>query len=256
MANLLRQRLRQGEFLLGSHINSIDPTLTECMGQTGIDYIWVDTEHTAIDYQTLQLHLIAARASGCPAMVRIPWNESYFAKRVLEMGPDAIVFPMIRSLEEAKKAISACRYPPEGDRSFGPIRAACYGAIGVREFVETLEPPCCFLQVEHMDAVEALEDILALPGLDGLILGPCDLSGSLNRLGQLDDPQLNQVIDTVIQTCQHHNIPIGVSLGLGSSDGLLRWKQRGIQFMSVGNEYAFLQTQIASLRQLLTPPRA
>lgn len=252
MENILRRRLRQGEFLLGSHINTSDPTLTECMGQTGIDYIWVDTEHTAIDYQTLQLHLIAARAAGCPAMVRVPWNEGYLAKRVLEMGPEAIVFPMIRSLDEAKKAIASCQYPPKGDRSFGPIRAAGYGAIGPREFAEQ-EGPCCLLQIEHMDAVKILDQLLELPGLDGLILGPCDLSGSMGILGQLGDAELVGVIDSVIETCRARKMPIGVSLGLADDAALAVWKARGIQFMSVGNEYAFLQAQLKALQGLLKP---
>lgn len=252
MENILRERLRQGEFLLGSHINTSDPTLTECMGQTGIDYIWVDTEHTAIDYQTLQLHLIAARAAGCATMVRVPWNEGFLAKRVLEMGPEAIVFPMIRSLEETKKAIASCQYPPKGDRSFGPIRAAGYGTIGPRAFAKQ-EGPCCLLQIEHMDAVQILDQLLDLPGLDGLILGPCDLSGSMGILGQLDDPKLNLVMDSVIQKCHDHQIPIGVSLGLADDSALTAWKDRGIDFMSIGNEYAFLQAQLSALRQLLKP---
>lgn len=251
MENPLRARLRRGDFLLGSHINTTDPTLTECMGRTGIDYIWVDTEHTAIDYATLQHHLIAARAAGCPALVRVPWNEGYLAKRVLEMGPEGIVFPMIRSPEEGRRAIAACRYPPEGDRSFGPIRAAGYGAVGPRDFAEKEAPPCCFLQIEHKDAVACLEAILDLPGLDGLILGPCDLSASLGILGQMEDGGLNRAIDTVIEKCHARKMPIGVSLGLGDAPSLLAWKNRGVDFMSVGNEYAFLMAQIAALRKLL-----
>ena len=250
MDNILRNRLAAGEFLLGSHINSSDPTLTECMGQTGIDYIWIDTEHTAIDYKTLQLHLIAARAAGCPTMVRVPWNEGHLAKRVLEMGPDAVVFPMIRSAEEGRKAIAACRYPPLGDRSFGPIRAADYGAIGAAAFAAQ-EPPCVFLQVEHIDAVRCIDEILALDGLDGIIFGPCDLSGSMHRLGRLDDQELNEAMDHVIARCRAMGIPAGISLGLAPDGNLQDWQQRGIQFMSVGNEYAFLQKGLLALKQVL-----
>lgn len=251
MANILRQRLNRGEFLLGSHINSTDPTMTECIGQCGIDYIWIDTEHTAIDYQTLQMHLIAAKAANCPAMVRVPWNEGYLAKRVLEMGPDAIVFPMIRSAEEARKAIASCLYPPKGDRSFGPIRAANYGTIGPKDFAENIEPPCCFLQVEHIDAVNVIDEILDLSGLDGIIFGPCDLSGSMNRLGSLEDPELHRCIDFVIAKCALKNIPVGISLGLSADNALLEWKAKGIQFMSIGNEYSFIQTGVNSLKRLL-----
>ena len=251
MANILRQRLQKENFLLGSHINGIDPTMTECMGQCGIDYICIDTEHTAIDYQTLQMHLIAARAANCPTMVRIPWNEGYLAKRVLEMGPDAIIFPMIRSVEEARRAIASCQYPPKGDRSFGPIRAANYGAISPKDFAEKVDTPCCFLQVEHIDAVNAIDEILAVPGLDGIILGPCDLSGSMHILGDLSSPALTESIDYVIEKCNEYQIPVGVSLGLGSDESLLNWRKKAIQFASIGNEYSFIQKGLAQLKHLL-----
>lgn len=248
MKNLFRQRLHQGAFFLGSHVNSCDPTLTEAMGQSGIDYLWIDTEHTAIDYQTLQLHLIAARAANCPAIVRVPWNEGYLAKRVLEMGPDALVFPMIRSAEEARRAIAACRYPPLGERSFGPIRAADYGAIPCRQFAAE-EPPCRLLQVEHMDAVNCIDDILAVDGLDGIVFGPCDLSGSMHRLGQLDDPELRAAIDRVIARCKEKGVPVGVSLGPAPGAVLRDWRTRGVQFVSVGNEYSFIQRGLCELKQ-------
>lgn len=253
MENILRRRLAQGEFLLGSHINTCDSTLTEAMGQCGIDYLWIDTEHTAIDYQALQLHMIAARAARCPVMVRVPWNESYLAKRVLEMGPEGIVFPMIRSVEEAEQAISFCRYPPQGSRSFGPIRAADYGAIGCQDFAAQ-ESPCCFLQVEHIDAVNRIDDILSLDGLDGIIFGPCDLSGSMHRLGRLEDEALNAAIDHVIARCREKKIPAGVSLGLAPAPALLKWKQRGLQFISCGNEYAFVQAGLRAMIQGLQTP--
>lgn len=247
--NVLRHRLTQGDFLLGSHVNTTDPTLTECMAQSGIDYLWIDTEHTAIDYQTLQLHLIAAKAAGCPAIVRVPWNESYLAKRVLEMGPEAVVFPMIRSAEEGARAIAACRYPPLGDRSYGPIRAAEYGAVGCGDFAQR-EQPCCLLQIEHIDAVKCIEEILALNGLDGIVFGPCDLSGSLHRLGSLSDVEMNAAIDHVIGLCRQKGIPAGVSLGLTSAEALRDWRARGIQFLSAGNEYAFVQKGLTWLKQV------
>lgn len=253
MENSLRAPLRSGDFLLGSHINSNDPTMTECMGQSGLDYLWIDTEHAAIDYHTLQLHLIAASSAQCPAIVRVPWNEPYLAKRVLEMGPAGIVFPMIRSVSEAEQAIASCLYPPRGNRSYGPIRAAKYGAVGCQEFAAEVPPPCCFLQVEHIDAVRCIDGILDLPGLDGIIFGPCDLSGSLNRLGALDDPELAALIDHVLARCSRKGVPAGISLGAITPAGLESWRRRGIRFLSAGNEYSFVMQGISNL---LTSPCA
>lgn len=249
MKHTLRALLRSGRFLLGTHICACDASMTEAAGLCGFDYLWIDTEHTAIDYRTLQQHLTAASAAGVPAMVRVPWNEEYLAKRVLELGPDGIIFPMIRSAAEAKRAVDACRYPPQGTRGFGPLRAADYGLTACPDFIRE-EPVCCILQIEHKDAVENIDGILDTPGVDALVLGPCDLSGSMGKLGQPEDAQVQAAISLVIRKCSEHGIPVGVSLGLCPPETLRRWRQRGIRFLSTGNEYSFLQQGAALLRQV------
>lgn len=243
-----RASLRSGAFLLGTHINANDPTLTELLGQCGFDYLWIDTEHTAIDYQSLQLHLIAARAAGCAALVRVPWNEGYLAKRVLDQGADGVIFPMIRSVAEARAALSSCMYPPDGCRSYGPIRAAGYGALDVPDYVPAAkERVLRFLQIEHADAVACLDEILSLPGLDGLILGPCDLSGSVNLLGETAHPQVEQLIEKTICACKAAGVPVGVSLGACGAESVLAWKQRGVQMVSANSEYGYVRQGAAEL---------
>ena len=240
-AKQMRTRLRNGDFLFGTHIQTNDPTLTELLGKSGFDYLWIDTEHTAIDYQQLQMHLIAARAAGCPALVRVPWNESYLAKRVLDMGADGIIFPMIRTPEEARMALESCLYPPRGTRSCGPIRAAGYGAQPLNDYLCTAQDSVLrFLQIEHIDAIDCLPEILDLPGLDGIILGPCDLSGSLGMPGKTDAPDVAACINDVIYACGQRAIPVGVSLGACGAETVLQWKQRGVGMVSAGSEYGFV----------------
>ena len=237
----LRARLRAGDFLLGTHIHANDPTLTELLGQRGFDYLWIDTEHTAIDYQTLQLHLLAARAAGCPALVRVPWNESYLVKRVLDQGADGVIFPMIRSVQEAREALSSCLYPPAGSRSYGPIRAAGYGAQALSDYIGGAEQSFLrLLQIEHVDAVACLPEILALPGLDGLILGPCDLSGSAGLLGDMAHPRVQALLAQTISACRDAGIPVGVSLGACGAEAVLAWKARGVQMVSAHSEYSYV----------------
>ena len=237
----LKERLQTGEFLLGTHIHAVEPSLTELLGQCGFDYLWIDTEHTPIDYAALQLHLIAARAAGCSAIVRIPWNVPYLAKRVLDQGPDGIIFPMIRSAREAEDAIRSTRYPPAGTRSFGPIRAARYGLTSTAEYLAGADHALCrFLQIEHVDAVRALPDILNVEGIDGLILGPCDLSGSIGKLGDTVCTEVAAMIDEAIALCRRAGMPVGVSLGCCGAETVLAWRQRGVQFLSAGSEHGWL----------------
>lgn len=249
MKNRFRALLDSGRFLLGTHICTCDSSLTEAAGLCGFDYLWIDTEHTAIDYAVLQRHLIAARAAGTAAIVRIPWNDDILAKRVLEQGPDGIVIPMICSAEEARRAVAACRYPPAGTRGYGPLRAADYGLVDCKEFAGQ-QPPVIILQIEHRRAVENIDAILDTEGFDAVVFGPCDLSGSLGKLGVLDDAELRGMIDLVLEKCRARGIPAGVSLGLAPAATLLDWKARGVQFLSAGNEYNFLQQGAALLRQL------
>jgi len=237
-----RSKLSRGERLLGVHINACDPTLTELLGRCGFDYLWIDTEHTAIDYQTLQYHLIAARAAGCPALVRVPWNESYLVKRVADQGPDGIIFPMLRGREDAERAMDACLYPPRGTRSFGPIRASGYGMRDVDNYLSFSERALCrLIQVEHIDAVNSLDAILTVPGIDGVVLGPCDLSGSVGRLGQTGGEPVSSLIAQTIAACRAHGIPVGVSLGACDGDTVRAWWRRGVQFVSVHSEYSLIR---------------
>lgn len=249
MENRFRELLASGRFLLGTHICTCDSSLTESAGLCGFDYLWIDTEHTAIDYAVLQRHLIAARAANTASIVRIPWNDDILAKRVLEQGPDGIVIPMICSAEEARRAVAACRYPPAGTRGYGPLRAADYGLVGCTEFVGR-QPPVIILQIEHRRAVESIDAILDTEGFDAVVFGPCDLSGSLGRLGALEDAELCGMIDHVLKKCRERGIPAGVSLGLAPAQALLDWKARGIRFLSAGNEYNFMQQGAALLRQV------
>ena len=124
---ILKEKMQKCEPIAGVHVSLGDACISELLSNVGFDFLWIDTEHTAIDYQILQNHLIAARAGGTSTLVRIPWNDRIMAKRVLEMGPTGIIFPMINTAEEAEFAMKSCLYPPYGIRGFGPIRAVYYG---------------------------------------------------------------------------------------------------------------------------------
>ena len=235
--NKFRQRLLNQEKLIGMEVDLCDPCISEMIALQGFDFIWIDTEHEAIDYHTVLMHIIAANSGGAASLVRIPWNEPYLAKRVLEMGPDGIIFPMINSYEEAKKAIDSCLYPPLGSRGFGPRRAVGYDGDNNNAYIAGLSDSICrFIQIEHVNGVEAMDKMAAIPNLDGFILGPCDLSGSIGKLNDLYCPENIKLIDTAINISKKTNKPIGVAYGGMTEKEHSWWFERGIDFISSGSD--------------------
>lgn len=234
----LKQKVRNGELVIGTHVNLNDLVISEIMGSLGFDFLWIDTEHTAIDYRSLQGHLVAAKASGTPAIVRIPWNDAVLAKRVLEMGPAGIVFPMINTAEEAEAAMKCCLYPPEGNRGFGPNRAIRYGIDDVNMYIHTDSKEMCrFVQVETKQAVDHLDEIAQNPYIDAFIIGPYDLSGSIGQLGRVMDGETDDLINKAIEKAQRAGKPIGVSTGENDYDILKHWIDKGLKIISTGTEY-------------------
>lgn len=233
--NSLKSKLAEGKVCLGTHISLYDPSITELLGNIGYDYLWIDTEHTEIDLQTLQMHLIAARASGTAAIVRVPCVDQVRAKPVLEMGPDGIVFPQVNSYELAKTAVEACMYPPKGNRGFGPRRAIQYGRISLNDYYKTIDDDLMILlQVENIHAVEDFERIVTIDGIGAFIIGPCDLSASMNHFNDLHHPEVIDSMKYVIRRSHEAGIPIGVSFGACNYEEIEFWKSMGVDLISLG----------------------
>jgi 2-keto-3-deoxy-L-rhamnonate aldolase RhmA len=230
----LREKLKRRVPALGTHISLNDSIITELIGNLGFDYLWIDTEHTAIDLYCLQQHLIAARAARVSAIVRIPWNDPIRVKPILEMGPDGIVFPMVNSYEEAKKAVESCMYPPRGVRGFGPRRAIQFGNIDIKDYLAKVDSSLLkFIQIEHIDAVRDLERILTIEEIDGLVIGPCDLAASIGKIGKWDNPEVLDIIQSVIDKVTRAGKPIGVSYGASTYEDIICWRDRGVDMISI-----------------------
>ena len=235
--NKFRRRLLNHEKLIGMEVDLNDPCISEMIALQGFDFIWIDTEHEAIDYHSVLMHIIAAHSGGAASLVRIPWNEPYLAKRILEMGPDGIIFPMVNTFEEAKKAIDSCLYPPLGSRGFGPRRAVGYDGDNINTYIPNVADSFCrLIQIEHIKGVMAMEKMAEIPCLDGFILGPCDLSGSIGKLNDLYCPENVEVIDTAIGISKKSGKPIGVAYGGMTLEEHSWWFERGIDFISSGSD--------------------
>ena len=230
-----------GRTAYGVHCVSADLAFYEISGLVGYDFVWIDTEHAAITLPMVLSGISAAQSNGCAAVVRVAKNDPVLAKPILEMGADGIIFPMVNSAEDAERAVKACLYPPAGCRGFGPLRANGYGSIPAGQFREKADRSVLkIIQIEHVDAVNALDEILEVKGIDLAVCGPMDLSASVDRLGQMSDPLVKELMDTIIRKCRRAKVPFGISMGY---DMALRayWREQGASFISMGNPYIFFK---------------
>lgn len=247
--NQFRGKLGRGERMLGTHVNLTDHRVCEMLGAIGFDYLWIDMEHISTSFKDIEIHMIAAKAAGTPVLVRVSWNDIPHVKRVLEAGPDAVVFPMINSPEEAQRAIDTCIYPPEGKRGFGPFRAVRYGIDDVQEYIDSGSKEMCrFLQVESIEAVECMEEVASIPYVDGFIIGPMDLSGSAGMLGHIRERRVDELINLAIAKSHAAGLPIGLSTGSDSPEEIEHWFSKGIDFLSASTDAASI---IRGARELL-----
>lgn len=240
---------RLHENLIGTHISMPDSIVSEMLGRLGYDFVWIDTEHSEMTYTNLRNHLTAVNAGGTPTLVRLSMHDYNHVKRVMEMGPDAILFPMINTPEEAAAAMSYCMYPPEGMRGFGPLRAVNYGLDDMNEYIAAANRDTCrFIQIETETAVKNLPEIVKNPYIDGYFFGPCDLSGSIGELNQVFGERTQKLIREAIAILKDAGKPIGVSTGSIDPEVTGFWHDLGINIISTGTDYDYI---LQSARQNL-----
>lgn len=239
--NKLREKLNSGKTAIGSHISLSDSSVTEIMGDVGFDYLWIDMEHTSMSREDLRNHLVAARATGVSPIVRIPEVSQVQAKPILEMGPEGIVFPRVNSYELALEAVAACRYPPVGNRGWGPRRAMHFGAdMTAQEYIRSSDDILTILQFENIAAYKELDKILSIEGLDVIMLGPCDLASSMGHIGDWFNPEVEAVVDDVFERVHKGGKKMGVSIGLFGTDVIRRYQQRNVDMISVAADSDYI----------------
>ena len=234
------KKIAAGTMPLGSHIAFDSPFVTEMLAGCGFDMMWIDAEHGALDKKDIQLHLMACRAAGAAGIVRVPWNDFVFIKGVLDMGADGIVVPFVRNLEEAKLAVAATTYPPEGVRGLGLRRALNYGLGDRAEYLANANKKIwTLIQIEHIDAVKDLDAIMQLPGVSGIVVGPQDFAMSMGYSGRSftpADPEAVAQYDKIGEIASKYNKPFGVS-GAYSEQFVKDWVARGVNFMFMNFEF-------------------
>lgn len=236
-----RKKLEKGEVVIGACISMGDRSVCEIMGYAGCDFLWIDTEHSMSDRQEVFGHIMACRASNTAAFVRVPWNDPVLVKPILDMGADGIIFPNIRSREEAELAVASVRYPLKGVRGYGPARANLYGMMPRSEYLQWCDGIYTMVQIEHVDAVSQIEEICQVDGVDCIMFGAMDLSASLGQLGRHDTPEFIQAVDTVVEAAKKYHKTIGCCVG-SAPETIRFWLDRGIKVYAGGMDSSMLGT--------------
>lgn len=243
-----RTRIKEFGLALGTWITFSDPTVTEICAKAPFDFLVFDMEHAPLGIQDITPHLLALKGERTFPIVRVLWNEPFYVKQVLDIGVPGVMFPWILSREDAERAVSFCLYPPKGVRGFGPRRASWYGLENTTYLERADEEVFCILQIEHIRAVENLEDILGVPHIDAIFVGPWDLSGSLGILGQMNHPRLEEAIDTIIAVARTKGVLVGIAAGPNPEEAW-RFHKKGVHLLTLGTDYGILLNAVSSLSQ-------
>ena len=195
MKNPVKEKLKNGKKTAGAFLQTLSPVSAEILAASGCDWLIVDLEHSPCSYENLQAHLQAMNGSGAVPFTRAPWNDAVAIKRILDTGVMGVLVPYVNTSEEAERAVAACKYPPAGIRGVaGSPRAAGY-TRNTREYLESANDEIVvMIAVETMEAVQNLDEILEVEGLDGVFIGPVDLASSMGYLG---DPSQSEVQETI-----------------------------------------------------------
>lgn len=201
----------RGDAKLSMHMCTIpSAAITQAMAAAGADAVFVDLEHGAVDYETAHAMIAATAGTSCAPFVRIAQNTAPLTKRALDLGAEGIVFPLVRTADDAARAVANLRYPPNGTRGFGPFLAQARWQTGLMAYREVIEPElCCVLLVETRDAVDNIAEICAVEGIDLLVPAPFDLSTELGIPGQFDHPDFVAAVTRIEDAAKAAGIPLG-----------------------------------------------
>ncbi len=236
----LKQKLKNNKLTIGSWITIGHPAIVEIMASAGFEWLVIDMEHTSIDLATANNLITTIQANGIKALVRVSKNEEVIIKKVLDMGADGIIVPMVNSKSDALKAIGYAKYPPVGKRGVGLFRAQKYG-IGFNEYKKWVDEELVIIaQIEHYKAVENIDEIITTKGIDGVIIGPYDLSGSLGYPGEYEREDVVNGIESVLKACNIHNVPSGFHVIESNPNKLIKKINEGCTFLAYSLDFFFL----------------
>lgn len=200
-----RRKLKEGKPLIGTLMQMPLPEVAEIFVAAGYDWLFVDLEHSPMDARAA-INILMAADKHVPCVVRVPWNDEAYIKKALDIGATGIIVPLVNTVADAKLAVGRCKYPPQGFRSVGITRAQRFGLEFEDYMKRANDEVAVLIQIEHIEAVRNIEQILDVTGIDAVFVGPFDLSGSMDKPGEINDPEVQTAIKSVIGACEKRGI--------------------------------------------------
>jgi 4-hydroxy-2-oxoheptanedioate aldolase len=234
----ISSRSTERKIAYGMTLTIADPFVAEVIASQPLDFLMIDSEHSPVSPFQVQTQLIALRTSSAELLVRVPHLDPVAIMQVLDMGADGVVVPQVESADDARAVVRAAFYPPEGDRGVGPRRAArltsragYYATANSRIAV--------IIMIESATGVGNLDEILAVPGIGGVIIGNADLAASLGHLGEPNHPDVVKAVDVIFAGCNAADVPFGMYAASASEASSLA--SRGARIVTVGSDLLFLE---------------
>lgn len=249
--NAIRTIWNRGNCVVNGWLGIPNSFTAEIMANLGWDSLCIDVQHGLMDYETAVLMLQAISTTNVAPIVRVPWNDPAILMKCLDAGAYGVICPMVNTRAEAERFVQACRYPPVGYRSSGPIRASVYGGKDYRE--KANETVVTFAMIETAQALSNLDDILSTPSLDAVYIGPNDLALSLGVSGGLvpTSPEVVKAISEILSACKRHHIKAGVHCG--SVDNAMDMRNKGFDLVTIqGDAMIFSQAIEATVSAMRT----
>lgn len=248
----LKEKLLNGELTIGSWVTLAHPAIAEIMSKAGFDWLAIDLEHSVITIREAEELIRVIELCGVTPLVRLSANDYVQIKRVMDAGAHGVIVPMVNSAEDAQKAVEAVCYPPDGKRGVGLARAQGYGNDFEKYKSWVNRGSIVIVQIEHILAVENLEAILAVKGVDGFIVGPYDLSGSLGIPGQFEDRTMRDAMNRIKNFIKTSSKVAGIHVVEPDITQLKKGVKEGYRFLAYSLDIRMLDT---SCRSALTQIR-
>ncbi len=236
--NPVKRLLREGKPVIGATITVASPEVAAQAANLGFDFLWIEMEHSPITLETARNMILATRGLKAVPFTRVPVNEIWTAKRALDQGSLGVIFPFTSTPDLARQAVAACKYPPLGVRGSGPGLASFRWPApeGYADFAD--RNVVVVVIVEQARAVEQVEEIASIPGIDVLFIGVNDLSYSLGLRGKQDDPKLREAIGKVVAAGRRHNVALGRPAG--TAEQVQRYIKEGFLFFQGSSELGLM----------------
>jgi len=237
-----REKMHSGNPVLGSWINTGSTVVAELMAQLPFDFLTLDAEHSPIGVAEVHALSQAIRAGGrdCACLVRLPGTRYETVKRFMDAGAQGVIAPMVNTREQAQEVVDAVKYPPHGRRGVGFAPSNGYGLRLAGHLAGEHRQSAVIVQIEHVDALRNLDAILSVPGVDGAMIGPYDLSASMGKAGAFDDPELVAATTAIREACARNKVCAGIHVVQPNPDEAVARIAQGFRFIAYSLDITML----------------